>query len=103
MPTNLPPPYRLCTVDQAGAYAGDVLDGPPDASYNPGGLYVILTDVGGAFEKQFFYFDKAWPREMLAVALAAISTQRQVGAIVDMPPYDAVGFANCHDLRILVD
>lgn len=102
MSTDLPPPYRLCTVDQAGATAGDMLDGPPDASYDPGGLYVILTDVGGAFQKQFFYFHKSVPREMLAVALTAISTERQVGAIVVQPtPDDLIGLGTCWDLRIL--
>jgi hypothetical protein len=106
MSNGLPPAYQPCTVDGAGAYAGDSgRDGPPDVNYDPGGLYVILTDVGGAFKKQFFYFDRAgnaWPREMLSVALTAISTKREVGAIVDPPPYDGLDQApNCRALAIL--
>ena len=56
--------------------------------------------MGTLHRQRFAPIERAL-RETLAVALTAISTQSQVGAIVGLPPYDPVGFPTCYYLRIL--
>jgi hypothetical protein len=69
-----------CTVIQAGA-GGDGSEGP-----NPV-IYILLNDVAGSFvggAKNFVAADLA-KREILAVALAAITGQKRVQAVLDPP------------------
>jgi hypothetical protein len=69
-------PEFICTVDAAQA-ATDV--GTPPNSV----VGVSLSDVGGSFAKTVFTAPDEVKREMLAIALAAISTQSQVDVLVD--------------------
>jgi hypothetical protein len=66
-----------CNVIQAGA-GGDGSEGP-----NPV-IYILLSDVAGTFTANFVATDLA-KREILAVALAAISGQKKVQAVLDPP------------------
>lgn len=44
-----------------------------------------MTDSAGTFANQWFYAAANSKNEMLAVALAAISSQKTVGCILDPP------------------
>lgn len=46
-------------------------------------ISIGLNDTGGAFVNTFFPVAAPMPREMLAIALAAISTGSQVMAVLD--------------------
>jgi|HubBroStandDraft_4_1064222.scaffolds.fasta_scaffold1483008_1 hypothetical protein len=48
-------------------------------------ISVIMTDVGGTFADVGFVAVDEAKREMLAVALAAISNQANVNVLVDVP------------------
>lgn len=66
-------------------------------TYNvsPPVISVTLTDVGGSFIPTQFKVPDGAKREILAVALAAISTQSKVSALVD----PATGL--CYSLSII--
>ena len=67
-------------------------------------IYLTLTDLGGSFKHDQFYAVDSCKNEMLAVALAAISTQSQVRALLDVDEgreeIKGAGFA-CHQLFIV--
>ena len=67
-----------CTVNTAGP-AGDGSETP-----NPV-IYINLTDSGGSFPASWFYAADSAKREMLAVALAAISGQKKVTCMGEGP------------------
>jgi hypothetical protein len=93
------PKLFTCTVDGAGASVGNETD------INPNSCYLILTDLGGTFQKTSFNASDPIQSQMLAVALAAISTQNQVSALLD-PPDDGGGKPRplqCYDVAIKVD
>jgi hypothetical protein len=49
-------------------------------------IWLNLTDYGGQFQNQLFIAATEMQREMLAIALAAISTGRRVTADVNGDP-----------------
>jgi hypothetical protein len=72
MPNALP-----CLIIGAGATEYQ----PPDVN-NPC-VFVILTDIAGAFQNAWFYVTGPMQNQILAAALCAISTGNQVIAVVD--------------------
>lgn len=85
--------FFRCSI--LGARALSDLKNPPNSMTS-----VTLTDQNGSFANtEFFAVDEA-KREILAVALAAISTQSNIGAILDVPT--GVGNSQCYSLSILV-
>jgi hypothetical protein len=67
-----------CTVNEAGPASNGTETQSPT-------VYFQLTDLGGTFDHTWFFAANSAKREMLAVALAAVSTQSQVRADVDIP------------------
>jgi hypothetical protein len=95
----MPNYYDRCTVVSAGASveAADTPDNP---------VYLVLTDLGGKFENGLFFASDAMKREMLAVALTAISTGKHVYAVADPPDDGSAGRphpAECYELDIVLD
>jgi hypothetical protein len=84
-------PEFICTVDAAEAETDG--QNPPNSVVG-----VSLSDVGGSFAKTVFTAPDEVKREMLAIALCAISTQSQVDAVVDDP---AAVPRQCYSLEIL--
>jgi hypothetical protein len=68
----------ICTVNEAGA-AADGAESP-----NPV-VYINLTDTGGSFPDSWFWVEEAAKREILAVALAAVTSRRRVNATIEPP------------------
>jgi hypothetical protein len=64
------------------------------------GVVLNLTDLAGSFTNVEFSVVPVAQREILAVALAAISTQSKVEATLD-PPGPGVTSPNCYALSIL--
>jgi hypothetical protein len=61
-------------------------------------VLINLTDAAGSFSDTWFFATASAKNQMLAVALAAISTQSQVSAFVETP---AGGTATeCYNLYI---
>lgn len=84
-----------CTVNQAGP----VSNAPETQSPT---IYLELTDLGATFDHTWFFAANSAKREMLAVALAAISTQSQVRAEVDIPTgQDTHPHPQCYRLYIV--
>jgi hypothetical protein len=86
-------PFK-CSMVMAGA--GSNLQNPPASS-----VVVQLTDLAGSFANVEFAVVPVAEREILAVALAAISTQSNVLATVDPPASVSAGSPNCYALSIL--
>jgi hypothetical protein len=84
-------PFR-CSIGFAGA--GSNLQNPPALS-----VALELSDLAGSFANVEFAVVPEAQREILAVALAAISTKSNVLATLD-PPVSGVQ-ANCYALSIL--
>jgi hypothetical protein len=72
--------WSICNVNQAGAAGNGTETAVPV-------VYIMLTDVGTGpkFTDQWFYADNSAKDELLAVALSAISTGKQVNATYDAP------------------
>jgi hypothetical protein len=87
------PSEFICTVDAAQAETN--LQTPPNSL-----ITMILTDTKGSFAKTGFQVPDEVKREILAVALAAISNQGQVLALLDDP---AQVPRLCYLLQIFVD
>jgi hypothetical protein len=87
------PAEYICTID--GAQAETNLQNPPNSL-----ITMVLTDTKGGFAKTAFQVPDEVKREILAVALAAISNQCQVLTVLDTPT--AVP-RKCYLLEILVD
>ena len=92
------PNWFICTVDRAG-----VSDQQPaqDAPAYP--TLLVLTDTAGTFQQTgFVNHDPAVGNQMLAVALAAVSTQRPVRTYADLPDdaHREPGF--CYTLEVVV-
>jgi hypothetical protein len=68
----------VCTVNEAGA-ASDGAEGP-----NPV-IYINLTDTAGSFSNNWFYVEELAKKEILAVALAALTSRRHVSAAIEPP------------------
>jgi hypothetical protein len=83
----------ICTVNQAGPATGTGQTPDPVVQFS-------LTDTNNAFSNAWFFAAGASKNQMLAVALAAISTQSQVNAWVD-PPQAGVGITQCYALYII--
>jgi hypothetical protein len=84
-----------CTVNEAGPAS----NAPETQSPT---IYFQLTDLGGNFNNTWFFAANSAKREMLAVALAAISTQSQVRAEVDYPGgQDTNPHPQCYRLYIV--
>ena len=77
----------ICTVNQAGP------------SIDSGQVQFSLTDTNKTFSNTWFNAASPFQNQMLAVALAAISTQSQVNAWVDAP--QAGNTTECHALYII--
>jgi hypothetical protein len=96
--------WYVCTVDRAGATSADF-----DRD-NPGPYYIlILTDTADppAFWQTLFIPDQPVQDQMLATALTAISTGRQVRGWLDLPYFDPMGGGPqpgaCHTLEVVVN
>ncbi len=63
------------------------------------GVTLNLTDKGGTFNDVTFMAADIAKREILAVALTAISTGRRTAAVVDAPT--GGGTPTCYNLRIV--
>lgn len=83
----------ICTVDAAQAETN--LQTPPNSL-----ITMILTDTKGSFAKMGFQVPDEVKREILAVALAAISNQLQVLAVLDDPGQVQ---SMCYLLQVFVD
>jgi len=55
-----------------------------DAGPTWGGVYLRLTDDGGAFYEKWFQFRPDQEKEMLATALTAMSNNMKVKALIDL-------------------
>lgn len=83
-----------CTVNQAGSSVeGSETPNPQ--------TYLNLTDLGGSFTGTWFFAADKAKREMLGVALAAVSTQNQVSAFVDPPNAGNNPLTQCYTLHIV--
>jgi hypothetical protein len=87
------PSQFICTID--GAQAETNLQNPPNSL-----ITMILTDTAGSFAKTAFQVPDEVKREILAVALAAISNQAQVLAVLDSPTLVP---RQCYLLQLIVD
>ena len=68
----------VCTVNEAGAAS--------DGGRRPNPLiYTSLTDTGGSFSNNWFYVEELAKKEILAVALAALTSRRHVTAAIEPP------------------
>jgi hypothetical protein len=94
-------PNFICAVDRAGI---SIIQPDPDTPANP--VLLTLTDTGGTFSKTDFVASNPIQKEMLAVALTAISTQNQVFVVADSPENGGGGRPHtpaCAEIRIIVD
>jgi hypothetical protein len=64
-----------------------------------GAVLLMLTDTAGRFNGRWFRAAITVPREMLAIALTAISTGRQIVADLDSPDTE---YSNMSGLQIVV-
>ncbi len=87
------PAEFICIID--GAQAETNQESPPTSVVS-----VILTDTNGAFTKTAFPIPDEAKREILAVALAAITNQARVLAVLD--PSAQVS-RRCYLLQLFVD
>jgi hypothetical protein len=71
-------PFFSCAVNEAGPAADGAETSDPV-------VYINLTDTLGGFTNQWFYAAEGSQNQMLAVALAAMNTDRQVEVAVDSP------------------
>lgn len=84
-----------CNVNEVGP----VVDGTETASPT---IYLNLTDTGGSFDHTWFFAANNCKREMLATALAAISTQSQIRAVLDVPTgQDTIPHPQCYRMYIV--
>lgn len=83
-----------CTVNMVGA-AGDGGEGP-----NPV-IYINLTDSRGSFQNAWFFALDAAKNQILATALAAVSSHRQVSATLDPPKVGNSPYTVCFRLYII--
>ena len=86
------PAFFTCVIN------GTTVDTTPNPGMPSPVISVTLTDSGGTFTQTVFSCADTGKREMLAVALAAISTQSPVSAFLDppvTPPW------NCYTLSLL--
>ena len=82
-----------CIVNQAGPSTQATSTSSPVVLFN-------LSDVQGSFNNTWFFAAGTAKNQMLAVALAAVSTQSQVNAWVDTPtPGGPV--TECYNLYII--
>jgi hypothetical protein len=86
-------PWHLCSVNLTGPAAGS--SETPDPV-----IFINLTDSGGAFTRYWFFAASVAKREMLATALAAISTGYRVSAFVDSPNANNTPYTQCHRLYV---
>jgi hypothetical protein len=88
-------PWFTCNVNRVGAAADGMETTQPV-------IYIMLTDTGGAFNTQWFFAAANCKSEMLAVALAAISSQSQVSVSCDVPPHPGgEPYTQCSRLYII--
>jgi hypothetical protein len=94
----------ICNVVQAGTATG--AGNTPDPE-----IQISLTDTNGFFAFGWFFAAETAKNQMLAVALAAISTQSRVNAWIDPPnvpitgpgqgPGVPIGIGQCYSLYII--
>jgi hypothetical protein len=83
-----------CIVNQVGPTTLHSDTPAPEIALN-------LTDVGGSFSDNWFFAAASARNQMLAVALAAVSTQLQVSAWVDPPNANNTPWTQCYELRVM--
>jgi hypothetical protein len=83
-----------CTID--AVLAGTNSQTPPSSQTS-----LFLTDVAGSFTNTRFVAVDEAKREILAVALTAVSTYNQVNAVVDAPATAGTSEPNCYELSVL--
>ena len=92
-------PWLTCTVTEAGpSVTGNSTLFLKVNTGQPPIIVIGLTDTAGSFSRQQFSVPGNCQNEMLAVALAAISTGKQVVAQVDTPA--AGTLAQCYSLYL---
>jgi len=82
-----------CTVNAAGPASDGAETVPPT-------IYIDLTDNAGSFARQWFFAAANAKNEMLAVALAAISSQRTVSGALDPPNANNSPFTQIYRLYL---
>jgi hypothetical protein len=86
-----------CYVNWAGPVIGAAINYTP----TPDPVVLItLSAISGKFQNQGFFAPPAARNQMLAVALAAISTQSPVEVLVDEPPAAAGQYLQCYQIRV---
>jgi hypothetical protein len=70
---------HTCTISQAGPSMNNEGQTP-----NPMVLF-LMSDVKGAFSNYWFFAPQATKNQMLATAIAAMTSQMQVNVFVDTP------------------
>jgi hypothetical protein len=83
-----------CTVNPVGA-AADSGDGPNPVTY------INLTDTAGSFNGFWFFAADAAKREILATALAAVSSHMLVNATIITPNANNDPYTPCLRLYII--
>jgi hypothetical protein len=83
-----------CIVNQAGPTTLHSDTPAPEVVLN-------LSDVNKNFSDTWFFAAGSAKNQMLAVALAAISTQSNVSAWVDPPNSNNTPWTQCYELRII--
>jgi len=64
-------------------------------------IYIQLTDVNNAFSNYWFYASENSRNEMLAVALAAMSTGKRVTAAADEPVSSNATYTRIYRLYLI--
>jgi hypothetical protein len=81
--------WYTCDVNLAGPAANSTETANPV-------IFINLTDTGGAFANYWFFADNVAKREMLATALAALSTNFRVSALLDPPNANNSPYTQCY-------
>jgi hypothetical protein len=88
------------TVQWAGPIMFAALNSSPPAPTPDPIVQIVMTPVNSGFPQATYFAPQAAKNQMLAVALAAISTQSNVQAYVDQPPAPAGTHLQCYSLQI---
>lgn len=80
--TQIGPQTVHCLVNSVGPATGSAGHGETTDPV----IYLFLTDTKGSFTNRGYYMPETARNEMLAVALAAVSTGFPVIAVLDQPP-----------------
>jgi hypothetical protein len=92
--SRVPKKEYFCTVNQAGPNSNGRETAKPV-------IYMMLTDSNAEFLKFWFFAAENSRKEMLAVALSAMSTGARVSAVVDAPDPNNESYTQIHELYLV--